>query len=278
MEILSQHQAPIHAIFVPIGGGGLAAGVAAYVKAVRPEIKVIGVQTEDSCAMAHSIEAGERVTLNEVGLFSDGTAVKLVGEETFRLCSEYLDDVLPVEHRRALRRDQGRVPGHPQRAGTGRLARRRGREAVCGARRHREADADRDHVGREHELRPHALRRRARRSGRSARSGVRRDDSRRARQLQALLRTGRHAQRHRIQLPDRRCEARRISSSACRSRRRSESAQIAWRVRGAWFRDRRSDVRRTLEAAHPLHGRRPLAARAATNACSASSFPSGRAR
>ncbi|MGN6648478.1 threonine ammonia-lyase, biosynthetic [Trinickia sp.] len=96
MEILSQHQAPIHAIFVPIGGGGLAAGVGAYVKAVRPDIKVIGVQTEDSCAMARSIKAGERVTLPEVGLFSDGTAVKLVGEETFRLCRQYLDDVITV--------------------------------------------------------------------------------------------------------------------------------------------------------------------------------------
>ncbi|WP_439654766.1 threonine ammonia-lyase, biosynthetic [Trinickia terrae] len=96
MEILSQHQAPIHAIFVPIGGGGLAAGVAAYVKSVRPEIKVIGVQAEDSCAMAQSIKAGERVTLAEVGLFADGTAVKLVGEETFRLCREYLDEVLTV--------------------------------------------------------------------------------------------------------------------------------------------------------------------------------------
>ncbi|WP_133647410.1 threonine ammonia-lyase, biosynthetic [Paraburkholderia flava] len=97
MEILSQHQGPIHAIFVPIGGGGLAAGIAAYVKAVRPEIKVIGVQTEDSCAMAQSLKAGERVTLAEVGLFSDGTAVKLVGEETFRLCQAYLDDVLVVD-------------------------------------------------------------------------------------------------------------------------------------------------------------------------------------
>ncbi|MEX3765286.1 pyridoxal-phosphate dependent enzyme, partial [Paraburkholderia phenoliruptrix] len=67
-----------------------------YVKSVRPEIKVIGVQTDDSCAMAASLKAGERVTLNEVGLFSDGTAVKLVGEETFRLCREYLDDVLLV--------------------------------------------------------------------------------------------------------------------------------------------------------------------------------------
>jgi len=97
MEILRQHQGPIHAIFVPIGGGGLAAGVAAYVKAVRPEIRVIGVQTDDSCAMAQSLKAGARVALNEVGLFSDGTAVKLVGEETFRLCDAYLDDVVTVD-------------------------------------------------------------------------------------------------------------------------------------------------------------------------------------
>ncbi|RQS65130.1 threonine ammonia-lyase, biosynthetic [Burkholderia sp. Bp8963] len=97
MEILRQHQGPIHAIFVPIGGGSLASGVAAYVKAVRPEIKVIGVQTEDSCAMAQSMDAGKRVELTEVGLFSDGTAVKLVGEETFRLCAELLDEVITVD-------------------------------------------------------------------------------------------------------------------------------------------------------------------------------------
>ncbi|CAJ6788578.1 threonine dehydratase [Burkholderia pseudomallei] len=97
MEILRQHQGPIHAIFVPIGGGGLAAGVAAYVKAVRPEIKVIGVQTDDSCAMKQSLAAGRRIELTEVGLFSDGTAVKLVGEETFRLCAAYLDEVVTVD-------------------------------------------------------------------------------------------------------------------------------------------------------------------------------------
>jgi threonine dehydratase len=97
MEILRQHQGPIHAVFVPIGGGGLAAGVAAYIKAVRPEIRVIGVQTDDSCAMAQSVKAGERVTLPEVGLFSDGTAVKLVGAETFRLCRELLDDIVTVD-------------------------------------------------------------------------------------------------------------------------------------------------------------------------------------
>ncbi|WP_322006159.1 pyridoxal-phosphate dependent enzyme, partial [Paraburkholderia tropica] len=73
------------------------AGVAAYVKAVRPEIRVIGVQTDDSCAMAQSLKAGKRVELSEVGLFADGTAVKLVGEETFRLCQQYLDEVVTVD-------------------------------------------------------------------------------------------------------------------------------------------------------------------------------------
>ena len=94
MEILRQHQDEISAIFVPIGGGGLIAGVAAYVKQVRPEIEVIGVQPVDSDAMAQSLEAGKRVTLDNVGLFADGVAVKLVGEETFRLAQEYVDEIV----------------------------------------------------------------------------------------------------------------------------------------------------------------------------------------
>ncbi|MBP9528504.1 MAG: threonine ammonia-lyase, biosynthetic, partial [Laribacter sp.] len=97
MEILRQHTRPIHAVFVAIGGGGLAAGVAAYIKRLKPQIRVIGVQTADSDAMARSIAAGRRVELKDVGLFSDGTAVKLVGEETFRLCRELLDEVILVD-------------------------------------------------------------------------------------------------------------------------------------------------------------------------------------
>ncbi|MFM2408182.1 MAG: L-threonine dehydratase [Pseudomonadota bacterium] len=96
MEILRQHHAPIHAIFCAIGGGGLIAGVAAYVKAVRPDIKIIGVQTTDSDAMYRSLQAKQRVTLDDVGLFSDGTAVKLVGAETFRLCQELVDEIILV--------------------------------------------------------------------------------------------------------------------------------------------------------------------------------------
>lgn len=97
MEIVRQHSDQIDAIFVPIGGGGLAAGVAAFIKQVRPEIKVIGVQTDDSCAMKQSIEQGKVVALKDVGLFSDGTAVKVVGDETFRLCNDLLDGVITVD-------------------------------------------------------------------------------------------------------------------------------------------------------------------------------------
>ncbi len=97
MEILRQHQGPLDAVFVAIGGGGLIAGVAAYIKAVRPEVQVIGVQTVDSDAMLRSVRAGRRVTLDDVGLFSDGTAVKMVGEETFRLARALVDDFVVVD-------------------------------------------------------------------------------------------------------------------------------------------------------------------------------------
>ncbi len=97
MEILRQHPGPIDAVFVAIGGGGLISGVAAYIKAVRPEIKVIGVQMTDSDAMIRSVKAGKRISLPDVGLFSDGTAVKQVGIETFRLTRELVDDFMTVD-------------------------------------------------------------------------------------------------------------------------------------------------------------------------------------
>ncbi|KQV49738.1 threonine ammonia-lyase, biosynthetic [Massilia sp. Root335] len=97
MEILRQHPGPIHAIFCAIGGGGLIAGVSAYVKALRPDIRVIGVQAADSDAMRRSIEAGERVMLPDVGLFADGTAVRQVGAETLRLARMYVDEILLVD-------------------------------------------------------------------------------------------------------------------------------------------------------------------------------------
>jgi threonine dehydratase len=97
MEILRQHQGPLDAVFVAIGGGGLVSGVANYIKAVRPEVKVIGVQMNDSDAMMRSVAAHKRVTLGDVGLFSDGTAVKLVGEETFRIARELVDEFMTVD-------------------------------------------------------------------------------------------------------------------------------------------------------------------------------------
>ena len=97
MEMLRQHTGPLDAVFVAIGGGGLISGVANYIKAVRPEIKVIGVQMNDSQAMITSVNAKKRVTLNDVGLFSDGTAVKLVGEETFRITRGLVDEFMTVD-------------------------------------------------------------------------------------------------------------------------------------------------------------------------------------
>jgi threonine dehydratase len=97
MEILRQYQKPIHAIFVAIGGGGLISGIAAYVKRLRPEIKIIGVEPVDSDAMNQSLKAGHRVRLSQVGLFADGVAVREVGEETFRLCQQYVDEIILVD-------------------------------------------------------------------------------------------------------------------------------------------------------------------------------------
>ncbi|MES2584236.1 MAG: threonine ammonia-lyase, biosynthetic [Pseudomonadota bacterium] len=100
MEILRQVQTlrkPLDAVFVAIGGGGLVSGVANYIKAVDPRIKVIGVQTSDSNAMLQSVTAKKRVTLQDVGLFADGTAVKLVGEETFRIAAGLVDEFIVVD-------------------------------------------------------------------------------------------------------------------------------------------------------------------------------------
>jgi threonine dehydratase len=96
MEILRQYQKPIHAIFVAIGGGGLISGIAAYIKRLRPNTKIIGVEPVDADAMARSLQAGHRVKLPQVGLFADGVAVREVGEETFRLCQQYVDEILLV--------------------------------------------------------------------------------------------------------------------------------------------------------------------------------------
>ncbi len=96
MEILRQHHDDIHAIFVPVGGGGLIAGIAAYVKFVRPEIRIIGVEPDDADCLNRALKANRRVILKQVGLFADGVAVKQVGKETFHIAHQYVDEVVTV--------------------------------------------------------------------------------------------------------------------------------------------------------------------------------------
>src|SRR5690606_3977162 len=96
VEILRQNGGPIAALYLPIGGGGLAAGVAAYAKSLRPEIKIIGVEPEDAASMKAALAAGHPVPLNEVGIFADGVAVKQAGEQTFDILKDTLDDIVTV--------------------------------------------------------------------------------------------------------------------------------------------------------------------------------------
>lgn len=97
MELLRQCRVPIDAIFVGVGGGGLIAGIGAYVKRLRPEIRIVGVEPKDANAMERSLEAGRRVVLPHVGLFADGVAVRQVGKETFRLARQVIDEMITVD-------------------------------------------------------------------------------------------------------------------------------------------------------------------------------------
>ncbi len=96
MEIMWQFSKPIHAIFICVGGGGLIAGMAAYIKYLRPEIKVIGVEPEDSNCLQAAMKAGKRVVLDEVGIFADGVAVKQIGKYPWEICKDHVDEVLTV--------------------------------------------------------------------------------------------------------------------------------------------------------------------------------------
>ena len=94
VEVLRQTGGHVDAIFVPVGGGGLISGIAVYVKYLYPNVRIIGVEPEDAASMYESLKAGKRVTLDRVGVFADGVAVRRVGEETFNLCREYVDEIL----------------------------------------------------------------------------------------------------------------------------------------------------------------------------------------
>ncbi|MEM7500756.1 MAG: threonine ammonia-lyase, biosynthetic [Pseudomonadota bacterium] len=95
-EILRQLDSPPDALFIPVGGGGLISGIATFVKLTAPSVRVIGVEPEDSAGMSRSLEAGQPVTLDHVGIFADGVAVRRVGDETFRLCQHYVDEIITV--------------------------------------------------------------------------------------------------------------------------------------------------------------------------------------
>lgn len=97
MEIMRQHPEPVEAIFIPVGGGGLLGGISAYIKAFWPEIKIIAVEPADAASLQAALAAGERVKLDQVGLFADGTAVRQVGEEPFRIARETVDEVVTVD-------------------------------------------------------------------------------------------------------------------------------------------------------------------------------------
>jgi threonine dehydratase len=97
MEILRQHPEPLQALFVPVGGGGLIAGIAAYVKAILPEVRIIGVEPDDAPTLYRALETGRRIVLDHVGIFADGVAVRQIGEEPFRIARETVDEVILVD-------------------------------------------------------------------------------------------------------------------------------------------------------------------------------------
>ena len=279
MEILRQHQGPIDAIFVAIGGGGLISGIAAYVKAVRPEIQVIGVQMNDSDAMMRSVARRRarrarrrrpvlRRHRRQAGRRGDLPPRARAGR---RLRSSSTP-TRSAPRSRTCSRTRAASSSRPARSASPRSSSTSHAHAAARARPRR------DHLRREHELRPPALRRRARRGRRGARGAVRGDDPRGARQLPALLRADRPARVTEFNY--------RISDAArgprLRRRRRSvdraESAQLARELREPRLRRRRPDRRRAGQGARAPHGRRPQPAGAATSGSTASSSPSGPAR
>ena len=227
MEILRQHHGDdIDAIFVPVGGGGLIAGIAAFAKSLYPRIKIIGVEPEDAAGMYESLRAGKRVTLDRVGMFADGVAVRRVGEETFRLARAYVDEIILVTTDQICAAIQDIFQD------TRSIAEPAGALAVAGIKKYvaREncagAHAHRDQRRRQHELRSPAVRGGARGSGCAARGAVRGGDAGGTGFVPALLRIAGPAKRHRVQLPLLGTRKRRKSSSV------SPSLKAGWSATG----------------------------------------------
>lgn len=166
LEVLRQHPAP-DVVFVPVGGGGLLAGVAACIKTLAPDTRVIGVQADDSDAMARSLECGERVVLERVGLFADGTAVKQVGALPFALCRRHVDAMLRVDFGAicaAIRAIHCETRSVPEPSGALALA-------ICGPPPCRRTNAGGDRLGGQHQFRSLGLCRRPCRAGDRSRAG-----------------------------------------------------------------------------------------------------------
>ena len=204
MEIVRQHGDPLDAIFVEVGGGGLIAGISAYVKALWPQTRIIGVEPYETPTLYSALAAGRRVTLEQVGHFADGVAVRQIGAEPFRIARECVDDVLLVttdeicaaikdifEDTRSIAEPAGALGV----AGLKRYAEREGcgRRTLCS-----------DRERRERELRPPATHRGAGGGRRASREPARGDHPRASREPAAVLRAHRQSLDHRVQLPVRR--------------------------------------------------------------------------
>ena len=273
MEILRQHSGPLDAIFVPIGGGGLIAGIAAYVKSLYPQVRIVGVEPEDAASMHDSLRAGRRVTLDRVGIFADGVAVRRVGEETFRLAQKYVDEVILVstdeicaaiqdifEDNRTIAEPAGAlaVAGIKKYVAREQCTERTFVALNCGANinfdrlRH---VAERADIGAERE----AL----------LAVEIPEEPGSFLRFCQLLGRRGVTEFNYRYDDAVRRAHLRRRRAA----RRPARAGRAARDGRRRRLSRARHDRRRDGEAARALHGRRPRARPRATSGCSASSFP-----
>jgi threonine dehydratase len=274
MEILRQHQGPIDAIFVAVGGGGLISGIAAYVKAVRPgdqdhRRRARRLRRDDALA-----RRGPARALEHVGLFADGVAVKQVGKETFRLCRRYVDEMVLVDTDeicaaiKDVFEDTRARSSSRRRAGVAGAKATRERAALARARRWSPS------LRRQHELRPAALRRRARRGRREARGDLRGDDPREPGSFREFCALS-GAQRHRVQLPLSPTRARRTSSSASGARPRRDRPKLARSSARLPTLDLTDDEMAKLHVRHLVGGPRRWRP---TSGSTGSSSPSGPAR
>src|SRR5690606_34922157 len=212
MEVLHQHPEPLEALFLPVGGGGLAAGVATILRYLRPEVRLIGVEPDDAASLLDAFRHGGPVTLPEVGLFADGVAVRRGGDLTYRLCREALDEIVTGdtdaicaasqdvhENCRAIAEPAGAVaPAGPNADAA------RGRPGLRRARRPGRRRPGGGPLRREPELRQAEARGRARRARRGARGAAGRGDAGAAGQLPAVHHAAERPHDHRVQLPLRR--------------------------------------------------------------------------